>query len=90
MSCDLLWLLPICILIGWLAGVLSRGHGFGLLGNVLLGIVGVIAGSVLFRIVGLYATGWLGTIVTGVAGGIIVLAAFRWAQRRGVASDWYY
>lgn len=90
MSCDLIWLFPICVLIGWLAGVLSRGQGFGLLGNVLLGAAGVIAGSAMFRIVGLYATGWLGTIVTGVAGGIIVLAAFRWAQRRIAANERYF
>ena len=48
---------------GWLAGLLMRGGGFGLLGNIVVGIVGAFVGGFLFGLVGLSAgSGRLGTI----------------------------
>ena len=49
---------------GWLAGNLMKGGGFGLLGNIVVGIVGAVLGSFVFGLLGLSATGLIGSIVT--------------------------
>lgn len=52
----------------WLAGLLMRGGGFGLLGNILVGFVGSIVGGFLFGLFGITAGGLSGSLVTAVAG----------------------
>ena len=59
---------------GWLAGLVMRGVGFGLLGNVLLGMAGAVAAGWLFPGF-LPITGIAGAIVQSAIGAIIVLAA---------------
>lgn len=59
---------------GWLAGLLWKGHGFGLLGNVLVGIAGAFVGGWLFNQFGASAGGGaVGSIVTSVVGAIVLL-----------------
>jgi uncharacterized membrane protein YeaQ/YmgE (transglycosylase-associated protein family) len=53
---------------GWLAGILMKGRGFGLLGNIIIGIVGAIAGGLLFGLLGL-----IGSIVTAIVGAALLL-----------------
>ena len=53
---------------GWLAGMLMKGGGLGLLGNIIVGIVGAIAGGLLFGLLGL-----IGSIVTAIAGAAVLL-----------------
>ena len=59
---------------GWLAGLIVRGFGFGLFGNIAVGIVGaVIAGWLLPRI-GLHIGGGIiGSIIHALIGAIILL-----------------
>jgi uncharacterized membrane protein YeaQ/YmgE (transglycosylase-associated protein family) len=64
----LLIFITIGAVLGWLAGVLMKERGPGLLGNIIIGIVGAIAGGVLFGLLGL-----IGSIVTAVAGAAILL-----------------
>ena len=56
---------------GWLAGLIFRGGGFGLLWNIIIGIVGGVLGGWLFG--GLFGEGWFGGIITAVLGAIILL-----------------
>lgn len=59
---------------GWIAGNLMRGGGFGLLWNIIIGILGGIVGGWLFGELGITAGGGLlGSIVTSVAGAVVVL-----------------
>lgn len=59
---------------GWLAGELWKGHGFGLLGNIVVGIVGAFLGSFLFRQIGVsLAAGILGSILTATIGALVLL-----------------
>ena len=59
---------------GWLAGVIRSGYGFGLLGNIVIGILGAFLGSWLFRQMGVSAGGGLvGQIITGVVGALVLL-----------------
>jgi len=59
---------------GWLAGQIMKGSGFGLLWNIILGIVGGLVGGWLFGELGLSAGGGLlGSIITSAVGAIVVV-----------------
>ena len=59
---------------GWLAGQIMKGGGFGLLWNIILGIVGGVVGGWLFGKLGISAGGGLtGSIITAVAGAVVVV-----------------
>lgn len=58
---------------GWLAGTLMKGGGFGLLGNIVVGILGAVVGGWLFGSMGIASGGMLGAIITATVGAIILL-----------------
>jgi uncharacterized membrane protein YeaQ/YmgE (transglycosylase-associated protein family) len=59
---------------GWLAGLIVRGYGFGLLGNIVVGIVGaLVAGWLLPHLGILIGGGMLGAILNAVIGAVILL-----------------
>lgn len=58
---------------GWLAGKIMRGGGFGILGNIAVGIVGSFAGRFVFGLLGLSAGGWIGSLVMSTIGAVILL-----------------
>ena len=60
-------------LAGWLAGQLMKGRGFGVLRNVLLGIVGGFIGAIMFRLLGLTSTGLVGSLVISTIGAALLL-----------------
>ncbi len=70
---DLLWFLLIGALIGWLAGVIMKGRGFGLLGNIAVGVVGSFLGGFLFRLLGVTWGGLLGSIGTALVGALLLV-----------------
>ena len=53
---------------GWLAGILMKGSGFGPVGNIIIGIIGAIAGGLMFGLLGL-----IGSIVTAIVGAALLL-----------------
>jgi uncharacterized membrane protein YeaQ/YmgE (transglycosylase-associated protein family) len=58
---------------GWLAGTIMKGGGFGLPGNILIGIVGGIVGGFLFRLLVIAAGGLIGSMVTATVGAVVLL-----------------
>ena len=72
----LMWLL-IGGVAGWLAGKITRGGGFGVFRNVLLGVLGAVVGGFLFRLFGLESSNWIGSLVTATVGAVVVLALVR-------------
>ncbi len=79
---SLLIFLGIGAVSGWLAGLLLRGGGFGLLGDILVGIIGAVVGGYLFGLAGISAGGGLvGSIVTATAGAIVLLLIIRLVKR---------
>jgi uncharacterized membrane protein YeaQ/YmgE (transglycosylase-associated protein family) len=65
--------LAIGALAGWLAGVLMKGRGFGILGNIVVGVIGAVLGGFLFNLLGIVAGGLLGSIITATAGAVVLL-----------------
>lgn len=67
---------------GWLAGLLVKGDGFGLLVDVLVGIVGAVIGGWLFGVLGIsLGGGWIGSVITAVIGAVVLLLVLRLIRR---------
>jgi uncharacterized membrane protein YeaQ/YmgE (transglycosylase-associated protein family) len=58
---------------GWLAGVLIKGYGFGIVGNIVIGILGAGIAGILAPRLGLYTESTGGNIVAAVIGALILL-----------------
>lgn len=73
----LIWLL-VGAIAGWLAGIIVKGYGFGLLGNIAVGVVGAMIGGWLFGSFGVVnSMGLLGVILGATAGAVLLLLALR-------------
>ena len=75
MAGGLISFLVVGLLAGWIAGRLTKGSGFGLLGNLLVGVIGAFVGGLLFWLLSLTAHNLIGQIVTAVIGAVIALFA---------------
>ena len=73
----LIWQIVIGIVAGWLAGKIMRGRGYGVLIDLLLGIVGSILGGFVFGLLGLYAAGLIGRLVVATAGAVLLIFVAR-------------
>ncbi len=73
MASGLISFLVVGLLAGWIAGRLTKGSGFGLLGNLVVGVIGAFVGGLLFWLLGLTAHNLIGQIVTAVIGAVIAL-----------------
>ena len=59
---------------GWLGSMIYKGSGLGVLGNIVVGIIGSFVGYWLLGKLGVsLGTGWVGAILTGAIGAIIIL-----------------
>jgi uncharacterized membrane protein YeaQ/YmgE (transglycosylase-associated protein family) len=58
---------------GWLAGLLVKGYGFGLIGNIIVGILGAGIAGLLAPRLGLYTESTAGNIVAALLGALILL-----------------
>jgi uncharacterized membrane protein YeaQ/YmgE (transglycosylase-associated protein family) len=58
---------------GWLAGLLIKGYGFGLIGNIIVGILGAGIAGILAPRLGLYTESFGGNIVAALLGALILL-----------------
>jgi uncharacterized membrane protein YeaQ/YmgE (transglycosylase-associated protein family) len=74
---DFVWFILIGICAGWLAGQIMKGGGFGLLGDLIVGVIGALLGGWLFGVLGLTTTGLLGSLITATVGAIVLIAILR-------------
>ena len=80
-SSGFLWFILIGLVAGWLAGVLVKGGGFGLVGNLAVGVVGALIGGFLSRQFGFFAGGIGGSILLATVGAVILLLLLRLINR---------
>jgi uncharacterized membrane protein YeaQ/YmgE (transglycosylase-associated protein family) len=66
---------------GWLAGVAVKGSGFGLVGDIVIGIVGGIIAGWLLPMIGVSFGGLVGAIIMSAIGAIILLLVIRVLRR---------
>jgi uncharacterized membrane protein YeaQ/YmgE (transglycosylase-associated protein family) len=62
---------------GWLAGVVMKGGGFGLIGDIVVGIIGAFIGGWLFGVLGIFAGGLVGAVITAFVGACVLLFVIR-------------
>ncbi len=75
---NLLISLVIGALAGWLGSLIIRGSGFGLIGNIVIGIIGSVVGTwVLGKLHFSFGSGFGGSVLTGAVGAIVILVAVR-------------
>ncbi len=73
----LLWWLIVGLIAGFLASVVMRGGGYGIVGDIIIGIVGAFIGGFLASLLGLGASGLIGTIIVAFIGACILIAILR-------------
>ena len=74
---NLIWFLIIGLVAGWLAGKIMKGKGFGLVGDLIIGVIGSVIGGWLFGLLGLSASGLIGSLITALVGAIVLLYLIR-------------
>ena len=84
---EFLWFILIGLIAGWLAGVLVKGGGFGVLGDIVVGVLGALLGGWLFRALGIYPGGGLAAaIVVSTIGAILLIVVLRKLKSSPAAS----
>ena len=73
------WFILIGLVAGWLAGKLIKGSGFGVLGDIIVGVLGALLGGFLFG--SALGGGLLGSILVATAGAVILLLLARVVKR---------
>jgi uncharacterized membrane protein YeaQ/YmgE (transglycosylase-associated protein family) len=68
-------------LAGWISGLMTKGSGFGLAGNIIVGVIGAFLGNLLFGLVGIVAYGLLGRILFAVAGALLFVYLLRYIKK---------
>ncbi len=80
----LLIILLVGLAAGWLAGQIVQGTGFGMVGDIVIGIIGALIAGWLFPTLGLrLGGGILGSIISAAIGAIILLVVVRLIKRGG-------
>mgnify|MGYP001310980439 CR=1 FL=1 len=78
---SLILFLVIGLVAGWLASRIVRGGGFGLVGDLIVGVIGAFLGGWLFGVLGISLGGLFGSLVTALIGAIVLLFLLRLIKR---------
>ncbi|MDT8438582.1 MAG: GlsB/YeaQ/YmgE family stress response membrane protein [Wenzhouxiangellaceae bacterium] len=78
---SLLGVLLIGGIAGWIAGLLVKGKGHGIVMNIVVGIVGAFIGTWVFDFFGLHAGGMLGNLMIAIVGASILLGLLQLIRR---------
>jgi uncharacterized membrane protein YeaQ/YmgE (transglycosylase-associated protein family) len=74
----IVWFIIIGAIAGWLAGQFMKGSGFGLLGDIVVGVIGAFIGGWVFRALGVSLGGGLiGTLIVAFVGAVLLLFIVR-------------
>jgi uncharacterized membrane protein YeaQ/YmgE (transglycosylase-associated protein family) len=83
-SQSLLVILFVGLIAGWLAGKIVRGTGFGIIGDILIGIAGAFVASYLFPKLGIHlGTGLVSEIIYSAIGAVVLLLIVRLVRTGG-------
>ncbi|AMN39071.1 GlsB/YeaQ/YmgE family stress response membrane protein [Rhodoplanes sp. Z2-YC6860] len=86
---SLLIVLLVGVIAGWLAGQIMRGTGFGLIGDLIIGIIGAFIGGWLLPQLGIHlGAGIVGEIVNATIGAMLLLFILSVLRGRGTFSSW--
>jgi uncharacterized membrane protein YeaQ/YmgE (transglycosylase-associated protein family) len=80
---DWIWFIIIGLLAGFLAGAVVKGHGFGLIGNLVVGVIGALVGGFLFALLGFTSNNKLGDFVSAFVGAVVLLLVIGFVKKKG-------
>ena len=87
---SLLVILSVGLVAGWLAGQIVQGTGFGIIGDLIVGILGAFIGSWLLPQLGIHlGTGMISAIVNATIGAILLLFIVRLVRGGGRGPSWW-
>ena len=72
-----IWWLIVGLVAGFLASLVMRGGGYGIVGDIVVGLVGALIGGFLASLLGLGSSGLIGTIIIAFIGACILIAILR-------------
>ena len=78
---ELIWFLLIGLIAGWLAGQVVKGGGYGVIGDMIVGVIGAFLGGWLFGMLGISAGGLIGSLITAFVGAVILIFLLRMIRR---------
>ena len=79
---NIVWFILVGLVAGWLAGQLMKGGGFGVIGDIVVGIIGALIGGLLFSSLGISAGGGLlGAIIVATIGAVVLIFLLRVIRR---------
>ena len=78
----LIYFLLIGLAAGWIAGQITKGSSFGLVNDLIVGVVGAFLGGILFGLLGLGSTNIIGSLITATVGAIVFLYVLRAIKNR--------
>jgi uncharacterized membrane protein YeaQ/YmgE (transglycosylase-associated protein family) len=78
---NLILFLVVGLVAGWLAGRIMKGAGFGLVGDLIVGVIGAFIGVWLFGQLGIAGGGILGLLVASLVGALLLLFVIRLIKR---------
>ena len=81
---SILVILFVGLVAGWLAGKVVRGTGFGIIGDIIVGIAGALIASLLFPKIGIHlGTGLVSEVIYSAIGAVILLLIVRLVRSGG-------
>jgi uncharacterized membrane protein YeaQ/YmgE (transglycosylase-associated protein family) len=83
LSSVVIWLL-IGLIAGWLAGQVTKGSGFGMFGDIIIGIVGAVVGGFVLGALGVNPGGFIGEVIQAFIGALVFLAVASLVSSRRV------
>jgi uncharacterized membrane protein YeaQ/YmgE (transglycosylase-associated protein family) len=82
MIMSLVWWIVVGLIAGWAAGKIMKGGGYGVVMDIVLGIVGAVVGGWLMGLLGIYSGSLLGTIIIAIIGAVFLIWLSRILQKR--------
>jgi len=79
---EFIWFILIGIAAGWLAGQIMKGGGYGLVGDLIVGVIGALLGGWLFGLAGIAAAGLIGQLVVATLGAIVLILLLRLIKKK--------
>jgi uncharacterized membrane protein YeaQ/YmgE (transglycosylase-associated protein family) len=79
---DLIGFLIVGLIAGWIADMLVKISSFGLVGDLVIGVIGAFIGGFIFSLLGIDAYGLLGNIIMAVVGAVVLLLILNAFNRR--------
>ncbi len=77
----IIYFLLVGLVVGWLAGMIVKGRGFGVGGNILVGVVGALVGGLLSGTFGIQPATSVGSLLMSLLGAVLFLLIVKMARR---------